>query len=333
MRSRITLGSNKLLLIKVIMRKPNKKKIKTEKPLVSVIIPVFNGAQYLTETIASVQESTYKNIEIILIDDGSKDESKSLCRTFTRKYSNIHFYSFKRNNGLGRVLNYALKKSHGDYICRINQDDRMRPQRISVQIHYLLAHPDVVALGTNIQLFNNQGETQIIQFAQTDEEIKRIWHIVSPFSDPSVMYKKAVALKVGGYRQEFWPADDTHLWIRMGKAGKLANLPRALVDVRYHDQAASIKHFRKLALVTYTMHRWMHEYIEAASLPVQCFWLGELAAGYMLSPHANWRVYRGIKKVFYWHHKFTLFLRNLKHRAITVHKEIIQPALLNRSGQ
>ena len=51
-----------------------------------------------------------------------------------------------------------------------------------------------------------------------------MWHVVSPFADPSVMYRKQIALKAGGYKQEFWPGDDTHLWIRMGMMGQLANI-------------------------------------------------------------------------------------------------------------
>lgn len=303
-------------------------------PLVSVVIPVFNGAVYLEETVQSVLKNTYKKIEILLIDDGSKDESKNLCRRLSKKYRKVSFYSFHKNNGLGRILNYALKKAKGEFICRINQDDRMAPKRIETQVRFLLRHPKIVAVGSNIKLFDSKGNKQIIHFPQTDIEIKRLWHMVSPFSDPSVMYRKSIALSVGGYKQEFWPADDTHLWIRMGVVGKLANINKPLVEVRYHDNAASIKYFRKLAQVTYDMHKWMHEFVSPAPWFVRAFWECELLAGLAFSPHINWAVYRFLKRGFFAVHSVVAFLRKVDIKeTITMRKVVLQPMTLSRSGQ
>lgn len=303
-------------------------------PLVSVVIPVFNGADYLQETVQTVLNSSYKNIEVLLIDDGSKDQSNALCRMLATKYRKVKFYSFEKNNGLGRVLNYALQKAKGYYICRINQDDRMLPKRIHAQVMFLHKHQKVVAVGSNIRIFDNKGNTEIIRYPKTDEEIKRVWLIVSPFSDPSVMYRKEAAILVGGYKQEYWPADDTHLWIRMGTIGKLANINKVFVDVRYHDNAASIKYFRKLALITFKMHRWMHENIENASLPIRLFWEVEYLAGITLSPQVNWHIYRILKQILYCGDIALDFLRRIRPKMnITVAKVIPQPIMLSRSGQ
>lgn len=269
-------------------------------PLVSVVIPVFNGSDYLEETVCSVLNSSYKNIEILLIDDGSKDKSIEICKKLQRKHRQIHFYSFKKNRGLGRVLNFALAKAKGKYICRINQDDRMYKYRIQEQVKFLEENKDVVAVGSSIRLFDNKNRSQIIHFLKFDQSIKKVWHIISPFSDPSVMYRKDIAIKVGGYKQEFWPADDTHLWLRMGKVGKLANIDKPLVEVRYHKQAASVKYFKRLAIATYKMHLWMDQNIQKAPFYIHLFWIGELLAGLLLPPDINWGAYRLIKKILYW---------------------------------
>ena len=118
------------------------------KPLVSVIIPVFNGASYLVEAVDSVQKSTFRNFEIILVDDGSTDQSVMICKMLAEKYNNLCYFSFKKNKGLGRVLNFALKKAEGTYICRLNQDDHMLPNRMSKQIKLLSDNPNVVAVGS-----------------------------------------------------------------------------------------------------------------------------------------------------------------------------------------
>lgn len=265
-------------------------------PLVSVVIPVFNGAKYLIEAVESIQKNTYKNIEILLIDDGSKDTSKALCKQLEQTYPNVRFYDFTNNRGLGRVLNFALKKAKGKYICRLNQDDIMLPFRIQTQVNYLVSHPDITAVGSSIRLFDNKYHTQVVKFIKQDAEIKKIWYIVSPFSDPSVMYRKDIALNVGGYDQYYWPADDTHLWYRMGLAGKLANIQRPLVNVRWHKDAASVKFFRKLAWKTYQMHNWTHKNISPAPWYIQFYWICQLLAGYIFSPEFNWNVYRLMKK-------------------------------------
>jgi glycosyltransferase involved in cell wall biosynthesis len=304
---------------------------KQSSPLVSIIIPVFNGALYLEEAVASIQKNTYRNIEILLVNDGSTDKSKHLCEALTKRYRNVRFFDFPRNRGLGRVLNFALEKAKGNLICRLNQDDRMLPIRIATQVAFLQKHPEVLVVGSCIKLFDNTGKVQMVKFLEQDLDIKKFWYIVSPFSDPSVMYRKDEAINVGGYCQEFWPADDTHLWYRMGMKGKLANIQKPLVEVRWHDAAASVKHFRKLALRTYQMHEWTHEYVASASLLIQLYWIIQLIAGYTLSPHINWAVYRVIKKAIAYYKTLKIDFTRIR-KNILVPKVASHPKKLNISG-
>lgn len=301
----------------------------------SVVIPVFNGSEHLEEAVRSVMGSSYRNFEILLIDDGSKDRSKAICRELTRQYKRVNFYSFKRNKGLGRVLNFALNKARGEYICRLNQDDLMHRNRLKVQVAFLQRNLEVVAVGSYIKLFRDSKSThEIIRFQKTDEAIKAIWYIVGPFADPSVMYRRKVALTVGGYDQAMWPADDTHLWYRMGKVGRLANIPRVLAEVRFHKDAASVKYWRKLALSTYKMHRWTHDYLKSASLSVQLYWLVQLFSGLVFSAEFNWAVYRLLKKMLYEASELFAFWRRMSlNPMITVKKVVIQPKMASRSGQ
>ena len=307
----------------------------TNHPLVSVVIPVFNGASYLVEAVSSVQKSTYKDFEILLIDDGSTDQSKELCHMLEKQHKNVRYYTFQKNRGLGRVLNFALKKAQGKYICRLNQDDRMLPHRLTTQVAYMENHADIVALGSSIKLFDNKEHHQIIQFLPEDREIKEVWYIISPFADPSVMYRKDVAIKAGGYDQNFWPADDTHLWYRMGLHGNLANLNKPIVEVRWHDKAASVYYFKKLALSTFKMHVWTHKNIKAAPPQVWAFWFCQLFAGLTLSPQLNWKTYRVIKKIInaYETHKEALLRRSMRADKRMTPAVTAQPISLKRSGQ
>lgn len=300
--------------------------------VVSVVIPVFNGAEYLVDAVRSIQKSSLRRFEVLLIDNGSTDQSKELCRMLTKRYKNVRYYDFPRNKGLGRVLNFALKKARGRYICRLNQDDRMLPHRIATQIRYLNNHRDVVAVGSWIRLFDAKGRSMILKFIKDDTEIKRLWYIVSPFSDPSVMYRKDIAITAGGYFQSMWPADDTHLWYRLGMRGKLANIQKPLVEVRWHPDAASVKYFRKLAQSTFKMHLWTDQFLTRAPWYVHVYWIIQYIAGMTISPEANWGIYRGIKRVIAFYEERLRRLRKTMRIAATVAAVPSQPKRLSLSG-
>lgn len=270
--------------------------MKTINPMVSIIIPVFNGAKYLEDALKSIQKSKFKNFEVILVDDGStKDNSKILVKKLAKDYKNVRSFSFGKNKGMDYALNHGIKNAKGKYIARINQDDLMRPNRLSTQVKFLQNHPEVIAVGSFIQLFTEEGNFRVLKFLKTDKEIKNMWMMLSPFSDPTVMYRKKDLFAVGGYEQRFWPADDVHMWYKLGQIGKLANIQQILMDIRWHEGAGSLKYFKLDTKRTYRLHRWAHMNVEKATIIVQLFWICQLLCGLTLPPSFNWKVYRGIK--------------------------------------
>lgn len=297
-------------------------------PLISVLISVYNGQDYLRETIDSIQKSTFKNFEIILIDDGSTDGSKMLCEQLALKHKNIRFYASLKNKGLSNQLNFGLKKAKGQYICRINQDDVMLPNRLRLQAEFLHKQADVVAVGSYLKLFTNEGKEEVMEYQRTDEMIKKTWLLVSPFADPAVMYRKEVAIKAGKYNQKFWPADDLHLWYRMGKMGKLANIPLSLTAMRWHKKAASQAFFRRQILNTFAVHTWAHRNVVKASLSIQIYWIIQLLAGLVLGPRVVWFVYKKLKHVLH----YAAFLLRKSNIPRLVAKVSTIPSKLSISG-
>ncbi len=304
----------------------------TKKPVVSVIIPVFNGAHFLEETVRSVQKSTYKRFEILLVDDGSTDHSKKVCKKLTKRYHNVRFYNFPRNRGLGRVLNFALARARGEFICRINQDDLMHPDRIALQTAYLQKRADIVAVGSSVKLFTQEGMQKTIRYLTTDDEIRKTWLVVSPFADPAVMYRKKTALDVGGYDQKYWPADDIHLWYRMGKIGKLANLYRPLTHMRIHSKTASNLYFRTQIIRTYQVHRWAHEWITPAPITTQVFWIVQLLAGLTLPAGVIYQIYYFLKQAINTIHEWTMRLEKYRANSKMLKTVTAKPAKLRISG-
>jgi len=300
-------------------------KTKKNHPKVSVIIPFYNGAPYLVETVESVQKSTYKNFEIILVDDGSNDKSKALCLSLAKKYKNIRFYWFKKNKGLPSTLNYAIKKAKGEFIARINQDDIMMPNRLKEQVEFLENNPDYVAVGGDIVLFDeNYRLVDKIYFPKTDNDIRNQWLLMSPFSDPTVMYRKDAYLKTKGYQKYFWPADDVHMWYQLGKIGKLANLNKILTRVRWHNKARSITSHKIQIKKTFEVHVWASKNIQKANIYHWFFWIGQLIAGMLFPPRFNWFIYRRIRNI-------QNLLYNLKINN-KLKKVVTQPKRYNFSG-
>ena len=280
---------------------------KQAKPLVSVLIPVYNGIPYLVETVESVFASTRLPVEVILVDDGSTDGSKAKCRKLNTKYFQVTYIDFKQNGGMTRCLNAGIKQAMGKYVARINQDDLMVKGRLEKQVKFLETHPDHVAVGSFIRMFTNDNpDFDVVTFPVTDEELKRVWLTLSPFSDPSVMYRKDAVLKTKGYSQTMWPADDVHMWYQLGSIGKLANIPEFLTKVRWHEGAGSIRSHRLQMQKTWEVHMWAAQNIRKPSVGEYAFWSIQYLAGKALPPQVNWFVYRTLRKLW-------------KHRSISRH--------------
>lgn len=266
-------------------------------PLVTVLIPVYNGTEFLDEAIQSVLASSYKNIEVFLVDDGSSDASVKKCKEYEHRFPHVRFFGFKKNKGMTRCLNYGVKKAHGEFIARLNQDDIMHPERIAKQVKFLQTHPKHVIVGGKIQLFTKDTpHFDTISFPTTDQKIRKQWMFLSPFSDPTVMYRKSAWLQTEGYSQYFWPADDVHMWYQLGKIGKLANLTSVMTNVRWHNDSGSLKSHRRQMIKTWHVHNWAAECIEKPTLLHYVFWTNQLLAGYVFPPQFNWWVYRLLRK-------------------------------------
>jgi len=304
------------------------KQTKVKTPLVSVVIPVFNGDSFIEQTVNSVLKSTYKNFEIILVDDGSTDSSKKTCTKIAKQSKKIKFYSFEKNKGMDKALKLALSSASGKYIARINQDDLMRPTRLQKQVSFLEKNKDHVAVGGYTKMFTKTNKNfDVIKFPLKDEEIKAVWMKLSPFADPAVMYRKSAYLKTKGYNQAMWPVDDVHMWYMLGKIGKLANLPVILTDVRWHESAGSMKNHKIQMKKLLKVHIWANKNVQKAKLSDWMFWFAQSLAGYTFGPKFNWAVYRLIKKINYF-----LFKKALTKKYTKVTKLIKKPTIKSLSG-
>ena len=131
-------------------------------PQASVILPVYNGARYIEAAITSVLEQTFTNFELLLLDDGSRDDSLAILRAYAQRDPRCIVHT-RENRGLVQTLNEGIALSRADILIRMDADDRSHPGRFEMQIAFLLEHPECVAVGSEVMLIDPEGQ-QLICF-------------------------------------------------------------------------------------------------------------------------------------------------------------------------
>ena len=233
--------------------------MKTEiRPLVSVIIPVYNQERYLSETIESVLNQTYSSFELILINDGSVDSSSEIMETYAAKDSRVITIHIE-NGGKPNAVNTAASVAKGELLAFMDHDDLMVPERLEKQVNYLEAHPEISAVSSNSYYVNEDGIIMGVQRygkletpEKSREYMERKQRIMCSFT--SLTVKKSVFEKVGGLRSRYWPSDDIDFINRLPQNGfLLIILNENLVKYRIHSQSTtSTNQWQLFRMATYT---------------------------------------------------------------------------------
>lgn len=206
------------------------------RPDVSVAIPVYNGAQFLPEAIASILGQTYRHLELILVDDGSTDASADIIRSASCRDARV-VPIFLPHRGIASAMNAALVKARGRYFAVIDQDDIALPERLARQIAYLESHPEIAVVGTAWETFGATSKT-IIPPTSPDDVAAAMdrWCAVL---HPSSTMRTAMVRSLGGYRTVLPYGSDSDLWLRVLERAKMANIPEILLRKRKHAAQAT----------------------------------------------------------------------------------------------
>ena len=200
--------------------------------LVSVVLPVYNGAQYLREAIDSILQQTHRNLELIIINDGSKDGSQEIINS----YSDLRIRAFEQSNvGLAATLNKGISLAQGPWIARQDQDDVSFPDRLAKQVHFMNAHPGCAMVGTAAQIWVDDAVSdRFHRHPCSSEELLAGLIFYNYFVHSSVMMNKVIVEKMGGYTTDpnRQPPEDYELWSRIARQYPVANLPEVLLAYR-----------------------------------------------------------------------------------------------------
>ena len=213
-------------------------------------MPVFNGQTTLIAAIESILAQTYHNFELIVIDDGSRDRSLEIIKSFNDE--RIRVFT-QVNNGLAKTLNVGIFHSNGDFIARQDQDDISKPTRIEKQVKRFMQNMDLVLLGTWAHMINDEGKVVgKIKMPSRNLDLQYITNFYNPFIHTSIMMRSIVLKQIGGYTEEVekQPPEDYELWGRIKKMGQIENLNECLVEYRVSSNSMSRK-FEEIIAANY----------------------------------------------------------------------------------
>lgn len=207
-------------------------------PLISVVLPVYNGEEYLAEAIDSILAQTVTDLELIMIDDGSTDCSLQILREYEQRDARIRVIA-RENRGLATTLNDSMDIARGEWTARMDQDDIALPHRFERQLAWLEETGADIS-GSWVRRFGS-SDKRVVRLRRTDEAIKMEMLFCSPFAHPAVMVRTALIRQLR-YDKTWEKAEDYDLWERAVEAGwKMTNVPEVLLLYRVHAAQISTR--------------------------------------------------------------------------------------------
>jgi glycosyltransferase involved in cell wall biosynthesis len=187
-----------------------------------------------------VLAQTFRDFECLILDDGSTDGSGKIADDLARRDPRVRVVH-RENRGLVATLNELVELARGDLVARMDADDVCLPTRFARQVEFLEQHPGAVCVGCGYWLVDEVDRTIAqIKVPSADDALQQaLLRGHSPISHPTAMIRTAALRRLGGYRREFYPAEDLDLWLRLGELGTLANLADPLIRYRVHSGSIS----------------------------------------------------------------------------------------------
>jgi glycosyltransferase involved in cell wall biosynthesis len=230
----------------------------TASPKVTVVIPVYNREKYIAAAVEGILAQTFSNFELLVIDDGSTDNSVDIVRSYSDP--RLRLVCNETNLGVPKTRNRGIELAQGEYLAFLDSDDWAYPERLAKQVAFLDSHPDYAAVGAWVVWMDEEGRTlkRIKRKALLPDEIAAQRLFQSGIENSASMARTAV-LREYGHQEDYELSEDFDLWARIAAKYKLATLPEVLVRRRIHsgqitqEKAHRVKD-RRLAIYADQLH-------------------------------------------------------------------------------
>ena len=205
-------------------------------PVVSVVMPVFNGEKYVAEAIESILTQTFTDFELIIVDDGSRDRSAEIIRNYEARDERIRCVTLEQNTGEAGARNRGLEAASGEFVTSMDSDDVSLPERLGKQVDFLQAHPAIGAVGTEAQLTDeNLNPLHLYGVAENHARIAYDLQMEESIVGATLMMRRHILEACGGYDESLMRSADIELVARLIPRTRLANLPEPLYLYRKHE--------------------------------------------------------------------------------------------------
>jgi len=206
------------------------------RPLVSIITPTYNQADYLAETIRSVLAQDYPNIEYLVLDDGSTDETPAVLRQFDGQVQ----WERHANMGQSNTLNKGWQRARGKYLGYLSSDDRLLPHAISTLVKAIESRPDVPVVYCDFNLIDKNGQF-VKSLVTPDFDRRQLVEELNCQPGVGALFRRTVFEQTGGWNPELRKIPDFEFWLRAARLGPFLRVPHALGEYRVHEESTAIK--------------------------------------------------------------------------------------------
>lgn len=221
-------------------------------PLISIITPSFNQAQFLEETLRSVLEQGYPNLEYIVIDGASTDGSVDIIRKYADR---LTYWVSEPDHGQAEAINKGFARAHGEIVAWLNSDDVYRPGALAAAAAALQANPQLGFVFSDVQAIDADGQvTNLMRFGDWGLDELMCFNIIG---QPGVFMRHSALEKAGGMDANFHYLLDHQLWLRIAERSPVHYLPVTLAAGRFHAAAKNVAHADRFGQEAYAIVEWM----------------------------------------------------------------------------
>ena len=198
----------------------------------TVLLPVRDGEATLDAAISSIRRQSFRDFELLVLDDGSRDASPDIATRHAAEDPRVRLLA-NPASGIVAALNFGIESAQAPLVARMDADDIALPERFERQLARLAAEPELLVLGTATIRIDAQGRRLSVATPPVDPaELARVLERVNAIAHPTVVMRKAALQAVGSYRRAYLRAEDYDLWLRLAERGKLSNLAEPLLEYR-----------------------------------------------------------------------------------------------------
>ncbi len=224
-------------------------------PLVSIITPSYNQSRYLEETIRSVLDQDYPNLEYIVVDGGSTDGSQEIIQKYQRQ---LVWWTSEQDQGQADGINKGLARARGEFVAWLNSDDLYMPGAVLEAVKALQANPEVNLVFGNVAAIDAEGQvTNLMRYG--DWRVDDLMHF--EIIGQAGVFMRRAALEISGTLDlSYQLLLDHHLWLRIGAAGCIRHIDRTWAAARFHAEAKNVARARAFGEEAYRLAQWLAEY-------------------------------------------------------------------------